>query len=81
MGPGPLRVRRVRRYDPRLALRGPWPCAPAPMQLATAPLFNGRVLAGRARPGLCTAPAPRPTRAKTRCMANFEKFWVVNFIH
>ena len=34
----------------------------AGVQLATATLFNGRVLARPARPGRCTAPAPRPIR-------------------
>ena len=72
---------RVCRYCPRLAFRGPWSGAPAAVQLATAPIFNGRVLARPARPGLCTAPAPRPTRPETRCLARFDKFCVVNFIH
>ena len=72
---------RVCRYGAGLAFRGPWSGAQAAMQLATAPIFNGRVLARPARPRLCTAPAPRPIRPETRCMAGFSQSCVVSLIH
>ena len=42
------------------AFRCFWSAALAAVQLATGPIFDGRVLARTARPGLCPAPAPRP---------------------
>ena len=76
--PGPSPVLRVCRYGAGLAFRGPWSGAQAAMQLATAPIFNGRVLARPARSGLCTAPAPRPIWPETRCHARFDKGCVVS---
>ena len=71
---------RVCRYGAGLAFRGPWSGALAAMQLATAPTFNGRVLARPAAPGLCTAPAPRPIRPETRCHARVGKLFVINYL-
>jgi len=78
---GQPRAPRVRRYGPRLAFRGPWSGRPAPVQLAAGPTFNGGVQARPARSGLCAAPAPRPIRAETGCMAGFSKGGVVSLIH
>ena len=74
-------VLRVCCYCPRLAFRGPWPGALAAVQRATVPATNGRVLAHSAPPGLCTAPAPRPIRPETGCMAGFSQSCVVSLIH
>jgi len=43
-------VLRVRRYGARFTFRGLWSGAQAAMQLATAPVFNGRVLPCHAMP-------------------------------
>ena len=81
LGPGPSSVLRVRRYGACLAFGCPWSGGLAAVQLAPAPLFNGRVLAGRSLAGLCKAPLARPVRPKTRCMAGFSKRCVVSLIH
>jgi len=52
MGLGPSPVLSVRRYDLRLALRGPWTGGLTAVQLATAPVFNGRVSPCHAMPAL-----------------------------
>ena len=70
---------RVRRSGPRFAFRRPWSRRPAAMQLASAPTFNGRVLAWRAFAGFSEAPLARPMRPKTRCMAGFSK-WAVPYL-
>ena len=76
---GPSPVLRVRGGDPRLAFRGPWSGAPAAVQLAPVPAFNGGVLAHPATSGLCAASVPRPIRPETRCMASFNESYVVNY--
>jgi len=81
MSPGPSSVLQMRRSDPCLAFRRPWSRRPAALQLASAPTFNGRVLAGRSLAGLGKAPLARPMRPKTRCMAGFSKRCVVSLIH
>jgi len=78
MRPGPPPMLRVCRYGAGLAFRGPWSGALAAVQRATVPATNGRVLARPASPGLCTAPAPRPIRPETRCMAGFSQSCVVS---
>ena len=72
---------RVRRYGPGLAFLGSRSGALAAVQLATAPTFNGRVLARSARPGFSQAPAPRPIRPETGCKASFSESCVVSLIH
>ena len=78
---GPSSVLRVRGSGPCLALRCPRSGRPATMQLASAPTFNCRVLAGAAAPGLCTASAPRPIRSETRCHARLGKLFTINYVH
>ena len=51
---------RVRGGDPRLALRGPWSGAPAAVQLAPGPAFNGGVLTTGAPTRLGEAAFTRP---------------------
>jgi len=56
----------------------PWSGGLASVQLAPAPSFNNRVLAGRSLAGLGKAPLARPMRPKTRCFARSSKlfrFW------
>ena len=72
---------RVRGYGARLAFRGPWSGGLAPMQLAAAPTFNGRVLAGCSLTGFSEAPLAGPIRAETCCMAGFGKRRKVSLVH
>ena len=51
------------------------------MQLAAAPTFNGRVLSGCSLAGFSEAPAPRPIRSETCCLATFGKRRKVSLIH
>jgi len=67
--------------DPLLTFGRSWSGGLAPVQFATAPTFNGWVLARPAAPGLCTAPAPRPIRPKTRCHARLGKLFMINYLH
>ena len=69
---------RVRRSGPRLALRGPWSGGLAPVQFATAPSFNGRVLAGRSLAGFRQAPLTRPMDPEPRCLARFDQLLMIN---
>jgi hypothetical protein len=72
---------RVRGYRARFTLCGPWSGGLAPMQLASAPTSNGRVLTGCSLAGFSEAPLTRPIRAETSCMARFGKRPKVSLIH
>ena len=71
----------VRGGNPCLALRGPWSGAPAAVQFAPGPAFNGGVLAWGAPTRLGEAAFTRPIGTKTGCIARFDKSCVVNFFH
>jgi hypothetical protein len=74
-------VLRVRRYDPCPALRGPWSGAQAAMQPTPGLSFEGRLLAGGAPAGFSEAAFARPIGTKTRCPADFDQRFVVNYFH
>ena len=69
MSPGRAPVLRVRGYGARFTLCGPWSSGAPPMQLAEAPDFNGRVLAGSSPGGFSEVSLAGPIRAETCCMA------------
>ena len=69
---------RVRCCDPRFARRGLWSGTPAAMQLATAPTFNGGVLARRAFARFRMAPLARPVGAEPRTTAGINELFAVS---
>ena len=79
MGLGPSSVLRVRRYDPCLGLRGLWSGGLAAMQPTPGLSFECRLLAGGAPAGFSEAAFARPIGIKTRCPADFDQRFVVNF--
>ena len=81
VGLGPSSVLRVRRSDPRLALRCLWSGAQAAMQPTPSLSFEGRLLAGGASAGFSEAAFARPIATKTRCPADFDQRFVVHYFH
>jgi hypothetical protein len=71
-------VFRVRRCDPRFALRGPWAGGLAPMHPTPVASGDDGVLAGGAFTGFCMAPLARPTRPEPRTTARFNEIFSVS---
>ena len=78
VGPGPSSVFRMRRCDPRFALRGPWASRLASMHSAPLSSGNDGVLAGRAFAGFCAAPLARPMGPEPCTTARVDELFPVS---